>query len=163
MKKLLLFIPLFIVLSTSFSQPIRDSRITSITSEYRYEEFPMDFLVNSMIYVESKWDSTAIGDGGRAVGVLQIHKIMVREVNRITHMRGGDSTIYYYDDRYSVKKSIEMFHIWRNYYHPNSSYETIARCWNGGPRGNNCIQTKRYWYKVREELNGIIYYNLTDI
>lgn len=119
----------------------------------QYDDMPIDFLILSMIEVESKGDTFAVGDGGRAVGVLQIHPIFVREVNRITHMKGGDSTIYYYEDRYDVEKSIEMFHIWRGYYHEDSSWEKIARCWNGGPRGHRFYKTKNYWKKVRTVLD----------
>ncbi len=144
MKKLLLVIPLFLSLSISQAQ---------------YGDMPIDCLVEAIIQVESKGDSTAVGDRGQAVGVLQIWPIMVREVNRITHMKGGDSTIYYYEDRFSVEKSIEMFHIWRGYYHKNSSWEKIARCWNGGPRGHNCLQTRQYWRKVRNELDLLVYYH----
>ena len=138
MKKLLLVIPLFLFLSISQAQ---------------YEDMPIDCLVEAIIQVESRGDSTAVGDRGRAVGILQIWPIMVREVNRITHMKGGDSTIYYYKDRLSVEKSIEMFHIWRGYYHKNSSWEKIARCWNGGPRGMSKPLTATYWKKVQENLD----------
>ena len=69
---------------------------------YAQERIPIEFLVDAMIHVESRGDSTAIGDGGRAVGVLQIHPIMVREVNRILAKNGSDVR-YTYDDRYSEK------------------------------------------------------------
>ena len=137
MKKLLLTIPLFLSLSVSQAQ---------------YEDMPMDCLVEAIIQVESRGDSTAVGDRGFAIGVLQIWPIMVREVNRILEKDGSDVR-YVYNDRYSVKKSIEMFHIWRGYYHTNSDWETIARCWNGGPSGSSHHRTKCYWNKVRKELD----------
>ena len=143
MKKLLLTIPLFLSLSVSQAQ---------------YEDMPIDFLVEAIIQVESKGDSTAVGDRGWAVGVLQIWPIMVREVNRILEKDGSDIR-YVYTDRYSVKKSIEMFHIWREYYHPYSDWETIARCWNGGPSGSSHHRTKCYWNKVRKELDLLAYYH----
>jgi hypothetical protein len=92
------------------------------------------------------------------VGVLQIWPIMVREVNRILEKDGSDLR-YGYTDRYSVKKSIEMFYIWRGYYHPNSDWETIARCWNGGPSGHRTSRTYCYWNKVKKELNLLAYYH----
>jgi len=45
----------------------------------------------------------AMGDDGKALGVLQTHKIMVREVNRLI---GEDR--YRYEDRLNREKSIEM-------------------------------------------------------
>ena len=76
-------------------------------SHAQYEDMPIDFLVEAIIQVESRGDSTAVGDRGWAVGVLQIWPIMVREVNRILEKDGSDVR-YGYTDRYSVKKSIEM-------------------------------------------------------
>jgi len=143
MKKLLLVIPLFLFLSISQAQ---------------YGDMPIDCLVEAIIQVESRGDSTAVGDRGRAVGVLQIWPIMVREVNRIQEKNGSDVR-YVYTDRYSVKKSIEMFHIWREYYHSDSDWETIARCWNGGPSGSSHHKTKCYWNKVRRELDLLAYYH----
>ena len=36
-----------------------------------------------------------------------------------------------------------MFYVFVDYYHKDSSYEEIARCWNGGPKGLQKKQTKR--------------------
>ena len=135
MKKLITLI-IFVVLSFS---------------TYAQEQVPIEFLVDAIIHVESRGDSTAIGDGGRAVGILQIHPIMVREVNRILEKNGSDVR-YTYNDRYSVEKSKEMFYVWKGYYHPNSSYEKIARCWNGGTNGHMFYCTNRYWRKVSDRL-----------
>jgi len=143
MKKLLLLFTLSLSLSVSQAQ---------------YEDMPMDCLVEAIIQVESRGDSTAKGDRGWAVGVLQIWPIMVREVNRIQEKNGNDVR-YVYTDRYSVKKSIEMFHIWREYYHSDSDWETIARCWNGGPSGSSHHRTKCYWNKVKKELDLLAYYH----
>jgi len=112
---------------------------------------PLEFFVDALIQVESRGDSTAVGDGGKAVGVLQIHPIMVREVNRILNKQGSDKR-YEYEDRWSVRSSIEMFHIWRKYYHSNSSYEVMARSWNGGPGGPYSRYTLCYWKKVKNAM-----------
>jgi hypothetical protein len=138
MKTLISFILFFLLSNVLFGQ---------------YKGMPIDCLVEALIEVESKGDPEAVGDRGWAVGVLQIWPIMVREVNRITHSPGGSGVTYYYTDRESIEKSIEMFHIWREYYHPNASWEKIARCWNGGPRGHYSSKTKKYWSKVKEVLN----------
>jgi len=109
-------------------------------------------LLDAIIQVESRGDSLTIGDNGKAVGILQIHPITVRDVNRILEKR-GDTIRYTYEDRTSQTKSIEMFFIWKSYYHTNSDFETIARCWNGGPSGMNKSATEYYWSKVETELN----------
>jgi len=62
------------------------------------------------------------------------------------------SYIYTLEDRWSKDKSIEMFNVIANYYHETSSYEKIARCWNGGPKGLQKKQTQKYWRKVQKRL-----------
>ena len=109
-------------------------------------------LVDAIIWVESRGDTSAYCKREDAVGVLQIRPIMLREVNRILDLQGS-STIYTLEDRWNRDKSIQMFNVIANYYHETSSYEKIARCWNGGPKGLQKKQTEKYWRKVQKRLN----------
>jgi len=112
-------------------------------------------LINALILVESQGNDSAIGDTHLAepsVGVLQLRPIMVREVNRILK-RQKNKKRFKLKDRFSREKSIEMFWIWKNYHHPKGGFETIARNWNGGPRGYKNKRTEHYWAKVQLELN----------
>ena len=86
----------------------------------------------AMIMVESRGNDSAYSKKEEAVGCLQIRPIMVREVNRILEIQKSDLR-YTLDDRWSREKSIEMFHIVNGYHNKNSTYEEIARAWNGGP------------------------------
>ena len=100
-------------------------------------------------------NDSAVGDthlSEPSVGVLQIRPIMVREVNRILKKQKS-SKRYKRKDRFNRNKSIEMFIIWKNYHHPEGGFETIARNWNGGPRGYKNPRTEHYWAKVQLELN----------
>lgn len=118
------------------------------------EEVKVDHLLEAIILVESRGKEDCIGDkhlGKPSIGVLQIRPIMVREVNRILK-KGGIKKKYKLDDRYSREKSIEMFYIWKDYYHSEDSDEVIARCWNGGPKGWKRKATEYYWSKVQKEL-----------
>jgi hypothetical protein len=108
-------------------------------------------LVNALMWVESRCDTSAYCKREDAVGVLQIRPIMVKEVNRVLGLQGS-SHIYTLEDRWSEDKSIEMFNVIANYYHETSSYEKIARCWNGGPKGLQKKQTQKYWRKVQKRL-----------
>ena len=110
-----------------------------------------DSLMNAMIFVESRNKDSVIGDNGKAIGILQMHKIAVRSVNKILKKNDIDLE-YSYDDRYSRQKTIEMYWIWRNAKHDSSNYETIARSWNGGPRGPKKTATIHYWNKVEKEM-----------
>ena len=112
-------------------------------------------LIEALIQVESNGDDSAIGDlhlPEPSIGVLQLRPIMVKDVNRILK-RQKQYKSYKLKDRFSRSKSIEMFMIWKNYYHPHGSFETVARNWNGGPMGYKNKKTRRYWAKVQLELN----------
>ncbi len=108
-------------------------------------------LINAMIQVESEGDSSAYCASEQAVGCLQIRPIMLREVNRILKIREQDKR-FTLQDRWSRGKSVEMFYVWKNFHHKDSSPEKIARNWNGGPRGINNPRTVRYWNKVENEI-----------
>ena len=126
-----------------------------------------ELLIPVLIQVESGGDVNAIGDGGKAVGCLQIHEIMVDDVNRIK-----DKVVYTkYKFKYSCRNeewtSIQMCEIYLEYYyskyirwykkngtsnhpHPINVYEICSRLWNGGYEGlkRNPKATDKYWNKV---------------
>jgi hypothetical protein len=108
-------------------------------------------LTRAIMYVESKYNDSAVNLRTDAVGCLQIRPIMVREVNRIQRIR-DNPWLFTNDDRYSRAKSIQMFNIWKSFHHRNDSDEVIARCWNGGGDGHTKNSTVKYWNKVVEKL-----------
>lgn len=103
-------------------------------------------LIDAIIHVESRGDSTAYNKREDAVGVLQIRPIMLREVNRLL---GYDK--YNLEDRWSKAKSIEMFEVIREHT-TNPTDEKLARNWNGGWNGYKKPSTLKYWNKVKEQL-----------
>ena len=122
------------------------------TIELPHDSIPL--LINALIHVESSGKSDAIGDTHLdfpSIGVLQIRPIMVREVNRILKKKGNKKR-FKLKDRFNRLKSINMFMVWKNYYHSQDNLETIARNWNGGPRGYKRKQTLKYWAKVQTAL-----------
>ena len=108
-------------------------------------------LIEAMIMVESEGNDSAYCKKEEAVGCLQIRPIMVREVNRILKIQKSDLE-YTLEDRWSREKSIEMFHIVNGYHNKNSTYEEIARAWNGCPNWFKKGLTKRYWKRVQKQL-----------
>jgi hypothetical protein len=123
------------------------------SSPLAYEQIHQE-LLEAIILVETQGDSTKVGDGGKAVGILQIHPIMVREVNNCAKKLSIKKK-FTYEDRKSKTKSIEMFWIWAKCHHKTSTNEKIARNWNGGPNGYKYNSTKYYWGKVQVELKEI--------
>lgn len=107
-------------------------------------------LLSAIMHVESSNNDSAYNPSEDAVGCLQIRKTMVDDVNRILKRKNSYKR-YTYEDRWLRYKSIEMFDIYCNYYNLNSA-EEIARCWNGGPRGNNNPATVGYWNKVSKQI-----------
>jgi hypothetical protein len=115
------------------------------------QRVPQD-IVMSMIQVESNGNDSAYNKSEEAAGCLQIRPIMVREVNRILR-KNGDIRRFKLKDRWDRDKSLQMFWVWRDYHHPNSTDEVIARNWNGGPNGYNKKSTEKYWNKVSDCLD----------
>ena len=106
-------------------------------------------LVDALIMVESNGNPNAYCKKEKAVGCLQIRPIMLREVNRILRKQKSDKR-FTKEDRWDCGLSKEMFYIWVNYHHEDSSDEVIARNWNGGPRGYKKQSTEYYWQKVQK-------------
>ena len=104
-------------------------------------------LINAIMQVESNADDNASGDNGKALGCLQIHKVIVDDVNRIA------GTNFTYNDRLDRGKSIQMFNIYTAHYSPGGNAEIIARRWNGGPKGDSKVATQAYWRKVQRRLS----------
>jgi|TARA_R100000482_G_C5113545_1_gene141814 hypothetical protein len=111
-------------------------------------------LLAALIAVESGGDPNAIGDDGEAVGVLQMHRGVIDDVNRIF------GTDFIYDDRYEeqMSRTIAILYLsyWGGRFEDNTGMkvtaETYARIWNGGPNGWNKKSTDAYWQKVKEIL-----------
>lgn len=89
-----------------------------------WENLDWDLFTEALIHTESKGKTDAIGDSGKAVGVLQIWPIMVREANRLA------GTNYTYDDRYDKQKSIEIFNIVQAHYNPDHDPLKALKVWN---------------------------------
>jgi hypothetical protein len=154
---ILLAAPLFI--STQSSEPIEvcyEETIIQLKPKDVQVALSERDLVSALILVESRGNDSAIGDrhivGGEAVGALQIRPVMVREVNRILKIQKSDKR-FKLKDRFDRDKTLEMFHIWKNFHHKDSDFETIARNWNGGPKGYKNSRTLKYWNKVQKELD----------
>lgn len=110
-----------------------------------------DSLVAALIQVESRGNDSAYCKSEEAVGCLQIRPIMVREVNRILKIQGKENR-FKLKDRWDREKSLEIFYVWKNFHHSNSTNEQVARNWNGGPKGHQRKSTIKYWTKVEQQL-----------
>jgi len=108
-------------------------------------------MIRAVAQVESGGNDSATGDNGLAVGRLQIHPILVKDVNRIA------GTHYTLEDRKDAAKSAEMFVIYCRHYAGPVDAEKWSKCWNAGGawRSKPAKVQKRldaYWNKVEAQL-----------
>jgi hypothetical protein len=120
--------------------------VDKLFAEESYPKF-----INALIHVESSGRDKVIGDNGLAVGCLQIHPIMISDVNRICKLKGS-SLRFTLSDRTNRVKSIQIATIFFQYYVKDmKDYESMARSWNGGP-SYKIKSTDGYWKKVKKLL-----------
>ena len=101
-------------------------------------------LISALISVESSGNDLAIGDQGRAIGCLQIHRSVVLDVNRITgsHYRHQDMT-----NRAAARAVCQAY---LTHYGRGATTEQLARRWNGGPTGDRKTATVAYWRRIQQ-------------
>ena len=110
--------------------------------------FNWDPVMDAIIQVESEGNPNAVS--GKSVGVMQITPILVEDCNNILKRKKSKKR-FTLSDRYSVKKSKEMFLLIQSYYNPTNSIEKAIRSWNGGVR-YSVRATNRYYRKVMDKL-----------
>jgi hypothetical protein len=103
-------------------------------------------LISALIAVESSGNDLAIGDQGRAIGPLQIHRAVVVDVNRFTgsHYRHSEMT------NRTIARNVCQAYL--EHYGKGCTTEQLARKWNGGPTGDRKTATLGYWRKVEAQL-----------
>jgi hypothetical protein len=104
-----------------------------------------DKLLPKLVQVESKGNTKAVGDFGKAKGKLQIWSIVVKEVNSIY------KTNYKHDDAFNSKKSERICYLYLKHWskvRKVSDEKSLARIWNGGSNGHKKKSTLPYWRKV---------------
>ncbi len=105
--------------------------------------------------IETNNNPLAIGDGGKAYGVVQIHKIAVDDVNRIY------GTSYTHEDSFDISCAEEIFYLYlqagiRRYtkkHRRAPTEEQVVRMWNGGIyKGYKKSSTIKYYrkYEIRK-------------
>lgn len=89
------------------------------------------------------------GDGGAALGPLQIHRACWQDANLpgkyedVADLAYAKRVFAAYMARYATERRLGR---------PVTD-EDRARIWNGGPNGYKKTATLKYWAKVRKELN----------
>jgi len=119
------------------------------------QEYAIKDVINTLVKVESDGDSKAIGDNGRAHGLLQIHPIMVKECNRLL---GRDE--FTLKDRFSPSRSKYMATVFLSrqislYVKQCGKYPdelTLANSWNTGRIFNKINRKYIVRYKLKKKV-----------
>lgn len=129
---------------TLFTTIITLSSMSTIARENTNKRFNWGPLMDAITQVESEGNSRAVC--GNQCGAMQITPILVEDCNAILKKR-GEKKKFTLNDRFSVKKSREMFVLIMSHYNPTNNIEKAIRIWNGGVNYTN-KGTQRYYKKV---------------
>ena len=103
-------------------------------------------LLSALIQIESGGNDQAKGRHGE-LGALQIKSIMVRDINRIM------GTHYAHQQVTNRATATFIANAYLSHYGRNLSDESLARLWQGGPRGAKKSSTRAYARRVMRELD----------
>jgi hypothetical protein len=91
-----------------------------------------DILIKAIAMVESKNGKIMIGEDTTCVGLLQIKRELVDEVNRIIKIKHLKYKYFKYNDRLNNTKSIEMYYIYQQFWNPNYEFKRACNIWCSG-------------------------------
>jgi len=117
---------------------------------------PIARLLEAIAWVESRGRTRAVGDRGRARGILQIHK--PAWLDAIRYGRVNWPYERYVWSRPHAEQVARWY--WQRYApeaYRTGNLEVLARIWNGGPRGHRRRSTLSYWRRVRAALRSRAY------
>ena len=104
-------------------------------------------LISALIIVESSNNDLAVGDQGKAIGCLQIHRGVVQDVNRFT------GSNYRWESMTNRAQARAVCAAYLTHYGKGKTTEEQARIWNAGPQGHKKkTATQAYWLKVQRNL-----------
>lgn len=98
--------------------------------------------------VETRGDSNAVGDNGKAIGSFQIWRTYWQDAVEHDKSIGGK----YEDCKNDVYAKRIILAYWDRYAPKDATDEQLARIHNGGPKGHTRSGTLKYWKKVKKEL-----------
>lgn len=118
--------------------------LTRISTDYNKEGW-LDELIDKIHFVESSGRlNPPDGDGGRAVGPMQLHKCVVDDVNYFY------KTNYKYEDRRDIDKSREIAKLYITMWMEKHREQIAALIFHYGPSAWK-QDVDGYWKKIRDE------------
>ena len=102
----------------------------------------VELLLDAIAEIESNNDPNAIGDGGRAVGMYQIHRRYWQDGTKIL---GVD---WQHSEARDPEKARQVVRAYLRHYGRGKDLLDMARIHNGGPRGHRKKATLRYARRI---------------
>ena len=125
----------------------RDWPTRNIATHSNTTAMNLNNLITALMIVESAGNDLAIGDNGRAIGPLQIHRGVVLDVNRIT------GSNYRWESMTNRAQARAVCEAYLKHWGKGCTTEQLARKWNGGgPSGEKKKATEAYWLRVKKHL-----------
>lgn len=100
--------------------------------------------------VESNNDPDAVGDGGRAIGLYQIHLAYWKDGTRLLGVK------WPYGQAKDPCKAKEVVRAYLCHYGKGKSLLDMARIHNGGPRGHTKQATVKYARRIANVLEQVV-------
>jgi hypothetical protein len=107
-----------------------------------------DYILQSIIMIESSGREKVINKKEQAFGILQIRKSMIREANDLSGYRK-----YRLKDALSRQKSIEIWYLVQSHRNPDYDLKTACKVWNGCGKEQKMII---YFTKVEKQLKKLL-------
>ncbi len=112
-----------------------------------------DALLDALIQVESSGRDDAVGDGGNAIGCLQIWKVYWIDATERSGIGGSYKDCFNRDYAKRIVDAYMKRYAREAWTSPETfNAEKCARIHNGGPRGHTKKATEKYWKKVAKLL-----------
>jgi hypothetical protein len=126
---------------------IKTALVLALTAITAHAELPTKFVRAIHLTETSGRVGYIVGDNGKALGPLQIHRNCWKD----SGVNGA------YTNVVSLPYASKVMSAYLTRYCPKAvskgDYETMARVWNGGPMGHKSKSTVDYWKKVKNNLN----------
>lgn len=129
--------------------------VCSNTAQAQQYTPQQEALLDALIQVESSGRDDAVGDGGNAIGCLQIWKVYWIDATERSGIGGSYRDCF---NRAYAKRIVDAYmkryarEAWTDPRKFNA--EKCARIHNGGPKGYKKKATEKYWKKVDKALRG---------
>jgi hypothetical protein len=122
----------------------------AITPPAGFDPMPILDAIEAVETGGQRDPANAIGDGGKALGPLQIHRVYwLDAVDHDPSLVANGETYDSVRDRAYARRVVMAY--WSRYA-KSWDAETLARIHNGGPKGHTKRATLGYWVKVKAKL-----------